>query len=231
MNKATIGEFKKLTLFSSGVVNSPILGNSNYGKSKKLQEVVAQSQVWPFESVIIRPAAVVGPRSRYGAAKLVEMIAGGQMQFFVGKKKLTASMVHVKDVVNATIMLAEKPWNEIQKACGSPISTFELVDDSSYSYEELLKFLVVLLKKSHNARILPVRLSTSLLRPVAKWQEFLARVFKTRPKLPVDILDFFEAEMPMDNSAIKSLGYRFTFPDSKDAVEDAVQWYLRRGWI
>lgn len=224
-------DHRRLILFSSGVVNSSVLGRSNYGKTKKLQEVVLQTKFWYFEPIIVRPAAVIGPRSRYGAAKLMEMVAGGQMQFFVGKKNLKASLVHVEDVVKATLLLAEKPWDEIKQAGGDPVPIFDLVDDSSYSYEELLNFLAALLKKTHEARILSVHMPISLLRPVAKWQEFLARLFKTRPKIPVDILDFFNAEMPMNNTAIKRLGYEFKYPDSEKAIRDTILWYLGEGWI
>jgi len=137
----------------------------------------------------------------------------------------------VEDVARATVFLSQFPFIALQTASQLAIPIFDFVDQSSYTYEELLGYTAGLLKKSHGSRVLPVHLPVSLLRPVAKWQEWLARKFKTRPKLPVDMLDFFMSEMKMNNGPLKNLGFLFSFWDTKKTIENTIDWYLRRGWI
>jgi len=235
VNFAGLPGLKRLILFSSGVVTNKILQKSNYGHSKLAQESVLKYFAYKyrgsFEAVIVRPAAVVGPRSRYGAAKIIELIAGGQMQFFVGKKDIYAPIVHVKDVARAVIRLSKASWPDIAKDGGLSVPVFDLVDDSHYSYEDLLGFAVGLLEETHGAKIISVYLPVWLVGLLAGWQEFLARELKTRPKISLGMLDFFKETMRLDNSLIKKIGFNFGYPDSKKAVKDAMRWYLKEGWL
>jgi len=127
--------------------------------------------------------------------------------------------------------LAESPWLNLIWHGKDPVPLFDLVDDSSYTYEELLGFLAVLLKETHGVEILPIYMPVSLVKIIAKWQEFLAKKLKRQPKLPVDMLDFFRAKMQMDNGSLKMLGFKFNYPDSKKAIEQTAEWYLKEGWI
>lgn len=232
--KRLSGKNKRLVLFSSGVVGNDILMSSNYAKSKRKQEEFLRKYLRyyknAFEGIIVRPAAVFGPRSRYGLAKIVKMIAGGQLQFFVGKKNLMASVVYISDVVDAVIHLAESPFEKLKKITGMDIPVFDLVDDSECSYEELMSFTAGLLKESHGAKIIPIHLPVWLMKIIAWWQELLAKRFKRQPKVTMDALDFFRTPMKMSNSPAKNAGVRFRTNTLK-AVEHTINWYIGRRWI
>lgn len=240
-------ENKRLILYSSGAIygdtSSIVSAGENflpdpknaYGRSKFEQEEVLKSLVGEktsFESVIIRPAAVIGSRSRYGAAKLLEFIADGKLQFFLGKKNLIAAIIHVEDLVNATIYLAECDWNTMQIVTKSEIPVFNVVDDSRYSYEELINYAAGLLNKSHGAKIIPFYLPLWAVKPIVWWQKYLAKKFGTRPQLTEGLLDFFKTPMTMNNFRLKSAGFdEFRYPDTKKAIKETIRWYLEEGWI
>lgn len=225
---------KRLILFSSGVAGNEALKKGNYGKSKWRQEEFLRDFLFfhkgAFDAVIVRPAAVFGPRSRYGLAKIVKMIAGGQLQFFIGKKNLKASIIHVIDVVDAVIHLAGVPFEKLKEITEMSIPLFDLVDDSSYSYEELIKFATKILKESHGSRVIPIHLPVWTMKIVAGWQEFLAKKTGRQPKVAVDSLDFFRTPMVMDNSPAKKSGVCFKF-NTLVAMKYTIDWYKERGWI
>lgn len=242
------GENKRLILYSSGAIygdtSESISAGENfvakpknaYARSKFEQEEILKRLICRkkmfFESVIIRPAAVIGPRSRYGAAKILEFVADGRLQFFLGKKNLIAAIIYVEDLVNATIYLAECNWDAITAVAQSEIPVFNVVDDSRYSYEQLINYVAGLLKESHGAKIMPVHLPLWMVKPMVWWQKYLAKKFDTRPQLTEGLLDFFNAPMTMNNFALRAVGFReFKYPDTKEAIKKSVDWYLREGWI
>lgn len=239
---------KRFILFSSGAVygdtgkivsadeNFPTNPKNAYARSKIEQEKILQAFLEKnpdcFEALIVRPAAVMGPRSRYGAAKIVELMAGGQIQFYLGRKKLIASLIHVDDVVNASVYLSQMAPEKLEFAANSAgIPVFNIVDNSRYSYEQLFDYASSLLKKSHNSRILKFHMPLWLLRSIGKWQEFLAKKYHCRPKYAASLIDFFEMPMTMNNFRLLAAGYQLKWPDTKEAIKNTVDWYLKEGWI
>lgn len=242
------GRDKLLILYSSGAVYGDTSSVASaeesfkpdprhaYERSKFEQEKVLMAFIkarysQTFKSIVIRPAAIIGPRSKYGAAKIIQMIAAGQLQFFLGKKNLRVAAVHVKDIAAATIYLAEFDWQKLALMSCSAVPVFNVVDDSRYTYEDLISYVAALLKKSHNARILPFHLPIGIIRPLVWWQEYLAKKLQTRPLLNQALLDFFKAPMTMNNHLLKSIGFTFQYPDTKAAIADTIHWYLKEGWI
>ncbi|MEK7596071.1 MAG: NAD(P)-dependent oxidoreductase [Patescibacteria group bacterium] len=242
------GKDKLLILYSSGAIygdtSSAVSAEEGfkpdprhaYERTKFEQEKVLMTFIKAryfqmFKSIIIRPAAIIGPRSRYGAAKIIQMIAAGQLQFFLGKKNLRVAAVHVKDVAAATIYLAEFDWQKLALTSCSFIPVFNVVDDSRYTYEDLISYVASLLKDSHNAKILSFHLPIGMIRPLVWWQEYLAKKFQTRPLLNQALLDFFKAEMAMNNHLLKSIGFTFQYSDTKAAIADTIHWYLKEEWI
>ncbi len=239
---------KRFLLFSSGAIygdTSPIVSadekftldpKSAYARSKVEQERVLKVFITAnpecFDAVILRLAAVIGPRSRYGAAKILEFIAGGQIQFYLGKKKLIAALVHVDDVVGAAIHIGRKPMELLKRvADNETVPVFNIVDNSRYSYEELFDYMASLLEKSHGSRILKFHMPLFLLRLLGKWQEFSACKHKTRPKFAVSLVDFFQFPMTMNNFRLLSAGYELKWPDTKETIKHTLYWYLKEGWI
>lgn len=204
---------------------------SKFEQEKVLADFINARYSKAFKSIIIRPAAIIGPRSRYGAAKIIQMIAAGQLQFFLGKKNLRVAAVHVKDIAAATVYLAEFDWQKLASISYSEIPAFNVVDDSRYTYEELITYVADLLKNSHNVRILRFHMPIGIIRPLVWWQEYLAKKFQTRPLLNQALLDFFKMPMTMNNHLLKSIGFTFQYPDTKAAIADTIHWYLKEKWI
>lgn len=227
---------KRMILFSSGVVGNEILGSSKYGVSKWQQEEYLRDFLFfdksSFEAIIVRPAAVFGPRSRYGLGKVIKMLAGGQLQFFIGKKGLRASVIYVDDVVDAVIRLAEAPLEKLKEATGGMnVPVFDLEsNDVKYMYEELMKYAVDIIKESQGTKIIPIHLPVWLMKMFTRWQEFLAKLLKRQPKATTDALDFFRAPMKMDNLPAQEAGVWFRI-NTLSAMEYTINWYKKEGWI
>jgi len=237
---------KRFLLWSSGAIygdtstiisadeNFPPNPKNAYSRSKVEQEKILKYFLKKnpkcFEAIILRPAAVIGPRSRYGAAKILEFIAGGQIQFYLGKKNLIAALVHVDDVVGAAIHLAKLNIENL-RTNSDEIPVFNIVDNSRYSYEELFDWTASLLKDTHGSKILKFHMPIWILRLIGKWQEFLAKKFGSRPKYDSDLIDFFKWPMTMNNFRLLANGYQLKWPDTKLAIKNAADWYLSEEWI
>ncbi len=236
LTRTSFNPKRRLIMFSSGVVNSPILRASSYGTSKFGQEIFLNNFLKEhnniFEGVIVRPAAVFGPRSRYGLDKVIKMLAGGQLQFFIGKKNLPASVIYVDDVVDAVIHLAEVPMKKLKKATGGvDVPVFDLEsNDLIYTYEELMEEAVYILRESHDVRIIPIHMPVWIMKIIAGWQEFLARRLGRQPKATIDSLDFFRARMTMNIAPAKEAGVWFKI-NTLAAMKHTINWYREGGWI
>jgi len=139
-------------------------------------------------------------------------------------------VVHVDDAVGAAIHLARLDLGRLRDN-KYEIPVFNIVDNSRYMYEELFDYTATILKNSHRSKILKFHVPLLPLRIIGRWQEFLARKYGTSPKFAADLIDFFEAPMTMCNYRLVSTGYEIKWPDTKDAIEDVVDWYLREQWI
>jgi nucleoside-diphosphate-sugar epimerase len=192
-----------------------------YERSKLEQEEIAlefhRSRKVPV--AVVRPAAVYGPRSRYGLAVPVFLINKGLLRFIPGSGQAIGGFIHVEDVVGAAEFLSTKP-----EAVGQ---VFNVSDDSKMTIEQAMLSVADLLgvwfSRVHFP-MAPVRAAAWLDQTVSRW---LGR----RPTLERDLIDYLSRHFWMDNTKLKSLGYRFQYPDLRSGLPETIAWYKQQGWV
>jgi len=200
---------------------TPLRPVNNYEKSKVEEEQAALEfhEKNGLPVVILRPASIYGPRSRYGTAILLFMLARGQLPAIPGDGKSRPATVHVEDVVGAAEYLAAK-----ETAVGE---SFNVADDSRYTVEELLFAAAQMLGvRIHNLHI-PISVF-DLLAQLSEWQ---ARLRGTRPRVEKESIRYLTYDSLIDNSKIKAAGYKLLYPDPMTGLRETIEWYKREGWL
>ncbi len=213
----------------------PIGPSNNYEYSKLKQEELAMEYhiSGKIEVTILRPAPIYGPRNFYGFANIVFGVASlPAVVVPIIENKSVA--VHVRDVSEAALFLSELP-----ESAGE---IYNLVDDSDYSYSELVLGIArVLGKPSYQ---IPLKVSTDPIVPVlvliAKMSELLRRKFPLAFELPVlkplkyleeDTARYIGRSFRFSNEKLKRTGYKLRYPDVIEGVEETIRWYKEYGYL
>ncbi|MFW5929922.1 MAG: NAD-dependent epimerase/dehydratase family protein, partial [Halobacteriota archaeon] len=107
-------------------------GESKYDRSKVLQEDVA----WRYcdeglDVVVLRPAPIYGPGSRYGVARLWRAVERGFLRVYPTERGFKLPLVHVDDVCRAAVHLASE---------GERCTAYNVVDDQEYDAGDVLRY-------------------------------------------------------------------------------------------
>ena len=213
----------------------PIGPSNNYEYSKLKQEELAIEYhiSGKIEITILRPAPIYGPRNFYGFANIVFGVASlPAVVVPIIENKSVA--VHVRDVSEAALFLSELP-----ESAGE---IYNLVDDSDYSYSELVLGIARALGKPSYQ--IPLKVSTDPIVPVlvliAKISEFLRRKFPLVFELPVlkplkyleeDTARYIGRSFRFSNEKLKRTGYNLKYPDVIQGVEETIKWYKEYGYL
>lgn len=192
-----------------------------YEKSKWLQEQEAlgfiQSHHLPV--IVVRPAAIYGPQSRYGLAIPIFMIKSGILRFIPGKGDFVGGYAHVDDVVAAAEFLSGK-----SEAVGQIVN---ISDDSVMPVGEALELAASILKviffKIH-IPLTPIKITAWLDQQFSRW-------LKKRPLLEPDLIGYLGRDSWMDNTKLKKFGYSLKYPSLKAGLPEVICWYQQHGWI
>ena len=200
---------------------SPIKPSNNYEKSKWMQEQTAIEfhKKYGLPVTVMRPASIYGPRSRYGAIIPILMLARGELQAIPGSGKTMGAFVHVKDVIGSALFLAGK-----KEAIGE---SYNVADDSHYTNEELLLYAAELL----DVKIPKFHIPALVINLMAWWSEWKAKLGGKKPVLERDAVKYLFHDYWVDNSKIKELGYKLTYPDIKEGLKETIRWYKDEGWL
>ncbi|MBI4126429.1 MAG: NAD(P)-dependent oxidoreductase [Deltaproteobacteria bacterium] len=202
------------------VEDEPWCPANDYERSKAEQETLASELAEQFQLPIVylRPAGVYGPRSRYGLAKIIELVSKGLVRCYFGRPQARQSMVHVADVVGAAIHLADR---------GVPGEAYNVADDAQWTMGELTLHIARALKKW----FVPLTLPVALIKPLSQLDERLARALKRDPLLIRDLLDHMERPFLVSNQKLKAAGYPLQFADTKCGLDHTIGWYREKGWL
>lgn len=218
------------------VEETPLKPKNNYERSKAKQEETALSFSDDLKIVVIRPAAVYGPRSMYGAAVPLFMIANGQIPCIIGTGKTPAFLVHVVDVVRSALFLAEN-YNTVNAKIKTGDSrtkfVFNVNDDSLYSFEEIFYWVEKCLHEAGrtDVKLLHIRFPLWLLKPIIWINTRWAKKTGKRPPIEQDLVDYLTCPIVMSNKKIKSLGFHFRYPDAKIGIKETISWYINQGLL
>jgi dihydroflavonol-4-reductase len=204
--------------------NHPVRPGDAYGRSKAMQDAV----VWRYHeeglpATFVRPSVPYGPCSRDGLADLFARIQ--RAPFVPVPRSLTNRImsVHVKDVVRAASFLAER-----EDAAGEE---FNITDDGRYTTYEF----VSLVARSLGKKTVPIFVPRVLLKPGALMAAYgffgIARLFKKRPWLGKDIIDYLTFDLAASNAKIKSRGFLFTYPDPATGIRETIEYFRREGYL
>jgi len=201
---------------------------SNYDLSKWLQE----KKAWEyhdetgegFEVKVIRPAAVYGPGSAYGAGQVFTAIGNGLLRFYALHCDYRFSIVHVEDVVRAAVHVEKE---------GKAGEAYNVVDEAEYTARRLIKEVAGMMGK--HVYGLPVGCETykSLvnLRPVVSSLERIYDAVGTEPPLEADALYYLKGNYWMDNTKLKKTGFEPKYPSFREGMPETIGWYEENGLI
>lgn len=215
----------------------PIGPSNNYEYSKLKQEELALEyhNSGKIDISIIRPAPIYGPRNLYGFANIIFGIAKIRLPYLVVPKvKNKAVSVHVEDVSEAALFLANKD--------GTGGQVYTIVDDSDYTFSDVTVLVGRLVGKKvyvlpyeantkrlssimvHVAQVsslvkkyLPIILNTPLLEPLKYVEE--------------DTANYVAHSFRFSNAKLKSTGYKLRYPDLKDGLPMTISWYREYGYL
>ena len=222
---------------------------NSYERTKKLGEDLAlhlcREQGLPV--TVLRPALIYGPRSRYGQAPAIALLAqikaarAGWLHLYDGGPEM--HHLHVQDAAAAIRLLLEREQGVVGEAfnCGdrTPVNwgrwmqwvarKLELPFGIIPWYDWLAFVLFGLV--TH----LPDRLVEKLnainaphWRRVVEESE-LAPMLEAR--IEPEFLSYLTAHHVYDIAKLDALGFEHRFPDTEIGLNDTIDWYIRERWI
>ncbi len=246
LNVAVNNGVRRIVLWSTAGVYSKIsdaiidesgpLGPSNnyeYSKLKQEELVLDYCNAKKIEAVIIRPAPIYGPRSLYGFANIVFGVSKLPLAILPRLSNKAVS-VHVEDVVGSALFLGlrEDTNGEI----------FNIVDDSDYSFSELVLLISRLLGKPSIE--IPIEVNAKcisfIMVYIARAVRLLKDLFPLIFQIPlVESLKYLEEDTAryiahsfrFSNKKLKSFGYILKYPDLKDGLPETIKWYKEYGYL
>jgi len=191
---------------------------SFYGQTKLMGEEIVRSYQKKLKIVILRPAAVYGPREK-DLLEYFKMVKQGWV-FVPGDGAQKVSFVHVFDLVEAILLAGKSP-----QASGE---IFFVSDGKSYTFEEFSRVIAGALGKSFRALHIPM----PLVKAIAAAADMVGRITGKPGILSSDKIK--EAVVPgwvCDNrKLVRKLRFKPEY-DIEKGVRNSVEFYLKAGWI
>ncbi|MEW6202743.1 MAG: NAD(P)-dependent oxidoreductase [bacterium] len=196
----------------------------SYEKSKWMQEEIGMEFLRKGLPVtVIRPGPVYGPRNVYGVATILFLMAKFPILPFPVNLNNRFVCVHVRDVANAAFFLAGK-----DESIGE---AYNVVDCSSYTLLDMVKFVC----PKMGVKIIPTFIPREVLyivgNQVADVSKSIARIIGGRPLVEKDMVYYLKADYSFSNEKLRSLGYRFLYPDSLKGLGETIEWYKANNYL
>ena len=200
----------------------------NYSNSKYLAELEAQKFSSDLEIITIRPAAIYGPYSKYGDAKVLYLLKKGIL-FALPFKDARNTHAHVNDVVGAAFFLSNVNINDARKQSSSLI--YNIADDTPYPTSKVLSFAYGRFKKKPFFDRFPnIHVPNTFFIRSAQLVEGLSKKYKLKPLFERDSVDYLFYDHIISNRKIKELGYQFKYPDTLVGLKETIDWYESKNW-
>ncbi len=223
---------------------------NNYERSKQQGEAVVDEFVGRgLAAVTLRPAGIYGPRSRYGQAAFMALLAlarhSGRRRVPVMKGGPKMQHVHVEDVAGAVQAVLEAPAERVVGRA------FNVADDTPLGQGELFEAVMPgldmepLFHYPYFTRAYWPFIRALLALPESsfsrmngwfkhKWDGVVSAHSlepALAPRLDRDFLSYMNADYALDNGALKALGYQLKHPDARAGLAAAVTWYQDHKWL
>jgi len=211
---------------------APFNPPNNYSQTKTEQDklLAKTAQEHPgFKYTIIRPAPIYGPYQTYGMFHLFYLpyIIGHFIvpKIFPKRKKLMMALVHVVDLVRATIFLAEKKEaeNQIYNVVNNPPLQEHWIEHVYQETGATYTFLP--------APWIIYKIAAKIVYALGKLKENKARRYRTRPVLDLPMIGYLTHQYYFSNQKLKDLGFEFLYNDYKKGTHETIEWYKQNGWF
>ena len=191
---------------------------STYGRSKMEAELECRRMMESLPITILRPGAVYGPRDT-GVYVFFRTVERGILPT-IGQNDRLVSLVHVRDVVQATILAAETDCARGQ--------TYFASSESSYRWAEVGKVAAVVMGKS----IVRIPIPKALVYVVALFGELAAMLSDKPALINLDkAKEIVAAEWTCSvEKARRELGFKQTV-GLDEGIRDTVAWYRKMHWL
>lgn len=191
---------------------------NRYEWSKAMSEKIVLDfyKKYSLPIVIVRPAIVYGAGSIWGFYDALSLISKGKLWITPGNGKNKVHLVHVDDVVAATIHLAEK-----KEIIGE---IYHICDDKPYTCNELIKVTC------HQLNIRPplISLPHSIIRFISRLPIIWKLFFRGTSK---ELLDYFLYNQTYANIKLKSTGFLFGYPSPTEGLISTINWYYENNLL
>ena len=212
--------------------NTPYNPPNNYSQTKVEQEklIFQVSDKFPnFKYTILRSGPIYGPYQSYGMYHILNtvFILGHSIlaKVYPKRKKLMMPLVHVEDLVDAAIFLAEN-----EKSIGE---IYNVLNDSPLQ-EQFLEFIYNLLGITFSTIPMPYtffKFLTKLATYIAKRKDKKSRKYGYRPKYDLPMVEYLIHQYYFSNKKLKDLGFKFKYNDFRSGILETFQWYMENGWF
>lgn len=206
---------------------SPIGPGNDYLRSKSMGEqlVMDYGAEQGLRYSIVRPTSVYGPRGVYGTGQMLRAAAAGPVALCPSNWSFRIPFVHVRDVCQAALHLAQDPATDSE--------AYNLNDSSELTNLEFFRFVGELLGKPF-LRLPPVPMGPlkAVLGPVARGVQWLsANVTHRPPALEAPVVEYLGVDLAYSNRKLLDTGYELSYPDARHGIRDTILWYQRNGWL
>jgi len=213
---AAVGPSPTLAPISESHPPRPI---TNYGRSKLLSEAYCREYSNRIPVSIIRPPAVYGERDK-DIFEFFKIVNKG-IAPALGDHEKHLSIVHVKDLVRAYILIA------LEKSANG--RAFFIANKEIYPFSYLIECLAKALNK---ASVIKIRVSHELLKIAASISEEIGRM--TGQVVPFNrqkAIELSQRYWTCDPSLAKeTLGFESQIP-LNIGFKDTADWYKQVGWL
>lgn len=203
--------------------------HNRYCESKVAQEKVVTSYHDSFDTTIIRPAPIYGPRHRYGVYHILTLLQKlGRVpvaRIIPRSRQLQFPSVHVHDLVRAADELSK-----IETAIGESYN----VTSNCIGQDELLQLLSELLSLKQVTVSVPYKFYkyfANALYPLAVYLEKFARLRDTRPLVDAPMVRYLTKNMWFSNEKVKDAGVSFKYDDPRNGLREYVSWCYRNDYL
>ncbi len=199
----------KGTPFTEESPRDPI---DDYGRSKKEGEnIVFLRMKEGLRAMILRPCTVYGPRCNDGAGKAFSRPTS--IKAIPGSGKQRLSNIRAEDVAAAAYYLS------FRDECFGEV--YNIAEDAHPTVEEALTLAAL----AFGTKPPKIHLPLWLVRVSAKIEGWLAKRRGVIPDLEYDAVRFLYNDYIVDNSKLKSTGYRLIYPDFTESMLQLKNWY------
>lgn len=183
-----------------------------YGRSKRDGEDVVWGRIREgLPAIITRPCTVYGPRCNDGAGKAFSRPSS--ISAIPGSGKQLLSNVRAEDVAAAVYHLSF-----IDSAVGQ---AFNLAEDTNPTLEEAL----TLASEAFGTKPPKMHLPLWLVKTVARVDGAVSASKARIPDMELDAVKYLYDDYVVDNTKLKSLGYRMIYPDFRGSMKQMGEWY------